>query len=201
MADATGGVVSTDDVGTNDETPNVPVVAEPTAGAEPSADVSGVGAPPVADESNLQPAESVVSAAQQSDGFNPVAGARQLFADFLGSGEQTALLLDGQGLAWSPAHISSPTDGMSRNRLAPHTSGVSDEANRAMRHLELGGWVVHRFRDPRDHRRDGAAPQCLGLTARRHCVGRGRPLRASRFRAAPVASCYRSRATVALARL
>ena len=77
-------------------------------------------------------------------GFNPTDGARQLFADFIGSGEQTALLLDGQGLVVAGTYFLADGRDVAAD-VGAALSGVSDEAHRAMRHLELGPWTSITF--------------------------------------------------------
>ncbi len=127
-----------------DAAPAATTPADPTPdeGETAVGDATRDEAPGVADGTDLQPAPTVVPGEdeQQSDGFNPVAGARQLFADFLGNGEQTALLLDGQGLVVAGTYF--VADGRDvAEQVGAALSGVSDEATRAMRHLELGGWT------------------------------------------------------------
>jgi tetratricopeptide (TPR) repeat protein len=65
--------------------------------------------------------------------------ARDLFADLLGDGEQTALLLDPHGYVLAGAYV--VADGRDvAQEVGGALSGVSDEAHRAMRHLGLGEW-------------------------------------------------------------
>ena len=60
-----------------------------------------------------------------------------VFAD-LTSGAATVLLLDRDGLVLAG---SAPVDGADRSaEIGAHLSGISEEADRAMRHLELGAW-------------------------------------------------------------
>ena len=66
--------------------------------------------------------------------------ARNLFADLTADGRHTALLLDASGLVMAGQYISA--DGRdSAQEVGAELSGVSDEARRAMRHLELGEWT------------------------------------------------------------
>ena len=65
--------------------------------------------------------------------------ARMLFADVIGDGEQTALLLDATGLVLAGVYIGADGEDVSQE-IGAELSGVSDEASRAMRHLELGAW-------------------------------------------------------------
>jgi tetratricopeptide (TPR) repeat protein len=76
--------------------------------------------------------------------FNSTESARQLFADFIGNGEQTALLLDGQGLVVAGTYFLADGRDVAEDVGAALT-GVSDEAHRAMRHLELGAWTSITF--------------------------------------------------------
>jgi tetratricopeptide (TPR) repeat protein len=65
--------------------------------------------------------------------------ARDVFADLLGDGEQTALLLDAHGYVLAGAYV--VADGRDvAQEVGGALSGVSDEAHRAMRHLGLGEW-------------------------------------------------------------
>jgi tetratricopeptide (TPR) repeat protein len=67
------------------------------------------------------------------------ADARDVFADLLGDGEQTALLLDPNGYVLAGAYV--VADGRDvAQQVGGALSGVSDEAHRAMRHLGLGEW-------------------------------------------------------------
>jgi tetratricopeptide (TPR) repeat protein len=67
------------------------------------------------------------------------ADARDVFADLLGDGEQTALLLDAHGYVLAGAYV--VADGRDvAQEVGGALSGVSDEAQRAMRHLGLGEW-------------------------------------------------------------
>lgn len=65
--------------------------------------------------------------------------ARMLFAEEIGDGEQTALLLDATGLVLAGVYIGADGADVSQE-IGAELSGVSDEASRAMRHLELGAW-------------------------------------------------------------
>ncbi len=72
----------------------------------------------------------------------PAAGgqdARTVFAGVIGEGYQTALLLDGDGLVLAGAYVA-PDGRDVAQEVGAQLSGVSDEAQRAMRHLELGAW-------------------------------------------------------------
>ena len=65
--------------------------------------------------------------------------ARMLFAEDIGDGEQTALLLDATGLVLAGVYVGADGADVSQE-IGAELSGVSDEASRAMRHLELGAW-------------------------------------------------------------
>lgn len=65
--------------------------------------------------------------------------ARTLFADVIGEGEQTALLLDASGFVLAGLYVDADGADVSQE-IGAELSGVSDEASRAMRHLELGAW-------------------------------------------------------------
>lgn len=66
--------------------------------------------------------------------------ARCLFADILGDGEQTALLVDADGLAVAGAYVTEDGKDTSED-VAAALSGFRDEVQRAMRHLDMGGWT------------------------------------------------------------
>ncbi len=62
-----------------------------------------------------------------------------LFADVIGDSEQTALLLDGDRYVLAGAYLA-PDGRDVAQEVGAELTGVSDEAERAMRHLDLGGW-------------------------------------------------------------
>ncbi len=65
--------------------------------------------------------------------------ARSLFTDILGAEQGMALLLDGHGLVLAGGH---EVDGRDvAEEVGAQLGGVSEEAERAMRHLGLGGWT------------------------------------------------------------
>jgi predicted regulator of Ras-like GTPase activity (Roadblock/LC7/MglB family) len=64
---------------------------------------------------------------------------RALFADLIGDADQTALLLDAEGFVLAGAYVSSDNRDVAQE-VGAELSGVSDEAQRAMRHLDLGDW-------------------------------------------------------------
>lgn len=65
--------------------------------------------------------------------------ARALFADILGDGEQTALLLNGDGLVTAGAYITADGRDVAQD-VGAALAGIRDEAQRAVRHLDLGEW-------------------------------------------------------------
>jgi tetratricopeptide (TPR) repeat protein len=65
--------------------------------------------------------------------------ARTLFAEILGDGEHTALLLDADGRVLAGEYLL-PDGHDIAQEVAVELNGVSDEAHRAMRHLGLGAW-------------------------------------------------------------
>jgi predicted regulator of Ras-like GTPase activity (Roadblock/LC7/MglB family) len=70
---------------------------------------------------------------------SPVGDARTLFNDVLGDAPQTAILLDADGYVVAGQYLT--VDGRDLGAdIGAQLSGVSDEANRAMRHLGLGRW-------------------------------------------------------------
>jgi tetratricopeptide (TPR) repeat protein len=65
--------------------------------------------------------------------------ARTLFASILGDGEQTALLLDGEGLVTAGAYITAEGRDVAQE-VGAALAGVRDEVDRVVRHLDLGQW-------------------------------------------------------------
>lgn len=61
------------------------------------------------------------------------------FADVLGDGEQTALLLDHRGVVRAGIYLDSRGADVS-GEIGKALGGVGQEATRAMRHLSLGEW-------------------------------------------------------------
>lgn len=64
---------------------------------------------------------------------------RYAFADVLGDGEQTALLLDHKGIVRAGIYVDSRGSDVSAE-IGTALSGVGSEATRSMRHLALGEW-------------------------------------------------------------
>ncbi|HEY4058524.1 MAG TPA: roadblock/LC7 domain-containing protein [Kofleriaceae bacterium] len=65
--------------------------------------------------------------------------ARALFADILGEHEQTALLLDDQGLVLAGIYLDGEGNDVG-DEVGAELSGVTDAARRATRHLDIGEW-------------------------------------------------------------
>ena len=65
--------------------------------------------------------------------------ARALFADVLGDGEHTAILLDAGGRVLAGEYLLQDGQDVAAT-VGAELCGVSDEARRAMRHLALGAW-------------------------------------------------------------
>jgi tetratricopeptide (TPR) repeat protein len=65
--------------------------------------------------------------------------ARLLFATLLGEGEHTAILLDGDGLVTAGVYLTADGHDVAQE-VGAELSGVRDEAQRAIRHLDLGAW-------------------------------------------------------------
>lgn len=63
-----------------------------------------------------------------------------LFADVLSEAEQTALLLDGDGLVLAGAYVNYEGHDVAQE-VGAELSGVTDAARRATRHLKLGDWT------------------------------------------------------------
>ncbi len=61
------------------------------------------------------------------------------FADVIGDGEQTVLLLDHRGAIRAGVYLDSRGDDVGRE-IGAALGGVGAEATRAMRHLGLGEW-------------------------------------------------------------
>jgi predicted regulator of Ras-like GTPase activity (Roadblock/LC7/MglB family) len=64
---------------------------------------------------------------------------RMVFADVLETDQRTALLLDGSGLVLAGAYMT-PEGRDVAPEVGAQLSGVSDEADRATRHLGIGAW-------------------------------------------------------------
>jgi tetratricopeptide (TPR) repeat protein len=65
--------------------------------------------------------------------------ARCLFAEILGEGQQTALLLDGDGLVTAGAYVTADGEDVAQD-IGAALTGVRDEADRTVKHLQLGAW-------------------------------------------------------------
>ncbi len=81
-----------------------------------------------------------VEAAAAANAADAPSAPAYLFAPVLDGGEQTALLLDASGLVLAGAYFTA--DGRDvAPEVGAQLSGVSDEADRATRHLGLGVWT------------------------------------------------------------
>ena len=104
----------------------------------------GAAAPLPADPAVDLPAADAASGSWDGDAGHATAGhggdPRALFAEVLGDGEQTALLLDAQGLVMAGLYLA-PDGRDVAQEVGAELSGVSEEAQRAMRHLGLGAWT------------------------------------------------------------
>ena len=69
----------------------------------------------------------------------PVVDARTLFHDVLGDAAQTAILLDADGYVVAGEYVTADGRDLGAD-IGAQLSGVSEEADRAMRHLGLGRW-------------------------------------------------------------
>jgi hypothetical protein len=65
--------------------------------------------------------------------------ARWVFAEVIGDGDQTVLLLDGRGAVAAGIYVDSLGRDVS-TEIGRSLGPIGDEANRAMRHLPLGSW-------------------------------------------------------------
>jgi tetratricopeptide (TPR) repeat protein len=64
---------------------------------------------------------------------------QRIFADLLLDDGQTALLLDGNGYVLGGLYLDSTGDDVSQD-IGAQLSGISDEVERSMRHLDIGRW-------------------------------------------------------------
>jgi predicted regulator of Ras-like GTPase activity (Roadblock/LC7/MglB family) len=71
---------------------------------------------------------------------SPAERARSLFAEALGDGEMTALLIDADGLVMAGVYPTAD-GGDASQEIGAELRGVSDEVQRALRHLSLGAWT------------------------------------------------------------
>lgn len=71
---------------------------------------------------------------------SPAMEARFLFAEILGEGEQTALLVDSHGLAVAGAYVTEDNNDVTES-VAAALSGMRAEVERTIRHLSIGDWI------------------------------------------------------------
>jgi predicted regulator of Ras-like GTPase activity (Roadblock/LC7/MglB family) len=101
---------------------------------------------PESDSGSLRvatPAQTLAVAAPPSVVEYPApnaARAGQLFATALEGADQTALLVDGDGLVLAGRYVDAAGQDVAEV-VAAELAGVSNEAERAMRHLGLGAWT------------------------------------------------------------
>ncbi|MDB4886217.1 MAG: hypothetical protein JWN79_1655 [Gemmatimonadetes bacterium] len=95
---------------------------------------------------NVRAAQGLPAAANDPVSGEPVLphgtahDSRFLFSDVLSDPEQTALLLDREGLVLAGAYIGYDGRDLAQE-VGAELSGVTDAARRATRHLELGDWT------------------------------------------------------------
>jgi predicted regulator of Ras-like GTPase activity (Roadblock/LC7/MglB family) len=95
----------------------------------------------------LQPASSAHPAPQSSHSsgaippapYTPRLAPQALFAEILGEHEQTALLLDDQGLVLAGMYLGEDGSDVGAE-VGAELSGVTDSARRATKHLDIGDW-------------------------------------------------------------
>ncbi|MGH7719729.1 MAG: tetratricopeptide repeat protein [Gemmatimonadaceae bacterium] len=91
---------------------------------------NGNGTPPAGVDAVAPPSAAGAPAAPD---------ARLLFADILGEGEHTALLLDAAGMVLAGVYFTADGSEVGQE-IGAELSGVRDEAGRATRHLGIGEW-------------------------------------------------------------
>ncbi len=69
----------------------------------------------------------------------PTSDAQRIFADLLLDDGQTALLLDGSGYVLGGLYIDGAGQDVSQD-VGAQLSGISEEVERSMRHLDIGAW-------------------------------------------------------------
>lgn len=90
---------------------------------------------------------------------------RYLFADILGDGEHTAVLLNAEGQVLAGEYVLQDGRDIAA-AVAAELCGVSEEARRAMRHLGLGAWQAVVFETDVARMAMAPAPQeCVTLVA------------------------------------
>jgi predicted regulator of Ras-like GTPase activity (Roadblock/LC7/MglB family) len=110
------------------------VIAEPAPVAMPNGDHAASLAPDV-------PSAATVTSSPVTEYPTPdPSRARQLFAPVLDGADQTAVLVDADGLVVAGRYIDVNGTDVS-DVVAAELAGVSSEAERAMRHLGLGAWT------------------------------------------------------------
>ncbi|MEK7240509.1 MAG: tetratricopeptide repeat protein [Gemmatimonadota bacterium] len=97
------------------------------------------GAPPAKPERAGQPGGERATTALPRDLQHADVDAGSLFDDLLEGQRSAAMLLDADGLVLAGRYVAADGRDLAAD-IGAQLSGVSDEANRAMRHLGLGGW-------------------------------------------------------------
>jgi len=69
----------------------------------------------------------------------PVTDPKRIFAELLIDDGQTALLLDGSGYVLGGLYLDSAGNDVSQD-VGAQLSGISEEVERSMRHLDIGAW-------------------------------------------------------------
>jgi tetratricopeptide (TPR) repeat protein len=82
---------------------------------------------------------SSVTASTLSVETSPVHDPQRIFADLLLDDGQTALLLDGSGYVLGGLYLDSMGGDVSQD-IGAQLSGITDEVERSMRHLDIGDW-------------------------------------------------------------
>ena len=95
-----------------------------------------------ADEQDSTSRSEHTAPAEQGHHAADIAGASAagLFDPILGDAKLVALLLDGDGLVSAGQYMTSSGRDLG-SEIGAHLTGVSDEAERAMRHFKLGKWT------------------------------------------------------------
>jgi predicted regulator of Ras-like GTPase activity (Roadblock/LC7/MglB family) len=120
-------------------------VSMPEASFQTPADPAAVPSVPngsrfgAAPSNSARPPAPAVHAVAEYPTPDP-ARARELFATVLEGAGQTAVLVDDQGLVIAGSYVDANGNDVA-DVVAGELAGVSGEAERAMRHLGLGGWT------------------------------------------------------------
>ncbi|HEX5438735.1 MAG TPA: tetratricopeptide repeat protein [Gemmatimonadaceae bacterium] len=102
----------------------------------PTVPAAEPGRPPESEPPSEPPSEPDLPATERHGTGDD---ARLLFVELLGDGAQTAILLDGDGLVTAGAYMTEDGQDVAQE-IGAELSGVRDEAQRAIAHLDLGDW-------------------------------------------------------------